>query len=466
MTYKELSLKDVEVMLKKHNEFFECKETKSIEFRIRQLKLLKVGIKKYENEIYEALNLDLGKNEFESYATEIGFILSSIEYSIKNLKKWSKCKKVKTPMYLLPSKGYIMYEPYGTVLIMGPYNYPFQLLIEPLIGAISAGNCAVLKPSELSPNVSKVVSKIISETYNENYITCIEGGIETNTALINSKFDYIFFTGSVNVGKIVMKAAAENLIPITLELGGKSPVIVDKSTNVKVVAKRIIWGKTLNAGQTCVAPDYVLAENSIKDSLIEEMKKVIQEFYGMDAEKSIDFGRIINEKHFERINNIVHSDKEFIVYGGKTNDKINYIEPTLIDITSCDCACMKEEIFGPVLPIIGYSDLDEAIKEIKRFPKPLAMYVFTNDKVVEKKILNEISSGGVCVNDVITHLVNPNLPFGGVGNSGMGSYHGYNSFLTFSHEKSVLKKSDKADIALLFPPYNKRKLDIIKKFMK
>ncbi|NFG57887.1 aldehyde dehydrogenase [Clostridium botulinum] len=466
MTYKELALKNIDDILKKHNEFFECGETKSIEFRIKQLNLLKSAIKRYENNIYKALNLDLGKNEFESYATEIGFILSSIEYSIKNLKRWSKCKKVKTPIYLLPSKSFKMYEPYGTVLIMGPYNYPFQLLFEPLIGAISAGNCAIIKPSELSPNVSKVISKMIFEIFNENYIRCIEGGIETNTSLINSNFDYIFFTGSINVGKIVMRAAADNLIPVTLELGGKSPVIIDESANIKVVAKRIIWGKTLNAGQTCVAPDYVLVHASVKDRLIKEMKKAIQEFYGTDPEKSTDFGRIINEKHFKRIKNIIDNDKEFIVYGGKTNYKTNYIEPTIMDITSFECACMQEEIFGPILPVISYNELNEVIRKTKKLPKPLALYVFTNNKSIENKVLSEISSGGACVNDVITHLVNPNLPFGGVGSSGIGSYHGYNSFLTFSHEKSVLKKSDKLDVTLLFPPYNKRKLNIIKKFMK
>ncbi|MBY6837990.1 aldehyde dehydrogenase [Clostridium botulinum] len=466
MTYKELGLKDVDYILKKHNEFFECGETKNIKFRIKQLNLLKNGIKRYENNIYKALNLDLGKNEFESYATEIGFILSSIEYSIKNLKRWSKCKKVKTPIYLLPSKSFKMYEPYGTVLIMGPYNYPFQLLFEPLIGAISAGNCAIIKPSELSPNVSKVISKMIFEIFNENYIRCIEGGIETNTSLINSNFDYIFFTGSINVGKIVMRAAADNLIPVTLELGGKSPVIIDESANIKVVAKRIIWGKTLNAGQTCVAPDYVLVHASVKDRLIKEMKKAIQEFYGTDPEKSTDFGRIINEKHFKRIKNIIDNDKEFIVYGGKTNYKTNYIEPTIMDITSFECACMQEEIFGPILPVISYNELNEVIRKTKKLPKPLALYVFTNNKSIENKVLSEISSGGACVNNVITHLVNPNLPFGGVGSSGIGSYHGYNSFLTFSHEKSVLKKSDKLDVTLLFPPYNKRKLNIIKKFMK
>ncbi|MBN1035321.1 aldehyde dehydrogenase [Clostridium botulinum] len=466
MTYKELALKNIDDILKKHNEFFECGETKSIEFRIKQLNLLKSAIKRYENNIYKALNLDLGKNEFESYATEIGFILSSIEYSIKNLKRWSKCKKVKTPIYLLPSKSFMMHEPYGTVLIMGPYNYPFQLLFEPLIGAISAGNCAVIKPSELSSNVSKVISKMIFETFNENYIRCIEGGIETNTALINSNFDYIFFTGSINVGKIVMRAAADNLIPVTLELGGKSPVIIDESANIKVVAKRIIWGKTLNAGQTCVAPDYVLVHASVKDKLIKEMKKAIQEFYGTNPEKSTDFGRIINEKHFKRIKNIIDNDKEFIVYGGKTNYKTNYIEPTIMDITSFECACMQEEIFGPILPVISYNELNEVIRKTKKLPKPLALYVFTNNKSTENKVLSEISSGGACVNDVITHLVNPNLPFSGVGSSGIGSYHGYNSFLTFSHEKSVLKKSDKLDVTLLFPPYNKRKLNIIKKFMK
>lgn len=457
---------NIQEILKDLNDFFYENKTDNIEFRIKQLKLLKKGINEYKDSIYKALYLDLGKSEFESYVTEVGFVLYSIDNAIKNLKYWIKKKKVSTPMFLLPSKSYIMHEPYGTVLIIGPYNYPFQLIFEPLIGAISAGNCVIIKPSELSPNISKVINKLICENFDKNYIVCIEGGIEINTLLINSNVDYIFFTGSTSIGKVIMKAAAENLTPITLELGGKSPVIVDKSANIKIAAKRIMWGKTLNAGQTCVAPDYVLVHESIKHKLIDEMIKYVQEFYGVSEEISPDFGRIINQRHFNRLKKIIDKDRKFIIYGGKYNKEIKYIQPTIICGESFELASMEEEIFGPILPVISYSQLSEIIKHLKRLPKSLSMYIFTENIKIENKLLREISSGGVCINDVITHLANPNLPFGGVGNSGIGSYHGYNSFLTFSHEKSILKKSTKLDIKLLFPPYNNGKLNLIKKFMK
>lgn len=466
MINSELELQDVQKILEEHNNFFYTGKTLSIDFRIEQLNKLREGIKKYEIEITEALRNDLGKHEFESYTTEIGFVLISIKEAIKNLKKWTKIKKVKTPVYLFPAKGFIMSEPYGTVLIIGPYNYPFQLLIEPLIGAISAGNCAVLKPSEISQNVTAVIKRIISDIFDKKYIRCVEGTIETNTSLINSKFDYIFFTGSVGVGKVVMEGAAKNLIPVTLELGGKSPVIVDETANIKVAAQRIIWGKMINAGQTCIAPDYLIVHESIKNTLIEEMKKVIKEFFQENLRKSKDFGRIINERHFNRIKSIIEEDKEGIVYGGYTNKNEKYIELTLIEVSSWNCACMSEEIFGPILPILTYTHLDKAINKIRNMPKPLALYLFTSNKKIEQKILMEISSGGVCINDTITHVANPNLPFGGVGNAGIGSYHGEQSFITFSHKKSVLKKTNKINLTILFPPYDKKKLKLIKKIMK
>lgn len=465
MKNEEITQNDVEEILNAHNRFYDNQKTRSIDFRIEQLKILRNGIEKYQSKILEALYKDLGKSEFESYTTEIGFILSSIRYAIKNLKRWAKPKKVKTPIYLFPSKSYIISEPYGTALIIGPYNYPFQLLIEPLVGAIAAGNCIVLKPSENVPNVSRIITEMISTIFNKNYIRCVEGGIETNSSLINGKFDYIFFTGSVSVGKIVMESAAKNLVPVTLELGGKSPVIVDESADIKIAARRIIWGKTLNAGQTCVAPDYLLVHESVKKELIKELKNSIQEFYEEDVLKSKDFGRIVNKKHFNRLNNIIEAEKENIIHGGKSNEDERFIEPTLIETSSWNCASMADELFGPILPIITYNNLDSVINDIKNLPKPLALYLFTTNKKVEEKVLREISSGGVCINDTISHLISPELPFGGVGNSGIGSYHGEYSFITFSHKRSVVSKSNKINLTMLFPPYSEKNLKLIKMFL-
>ncbi|HCO74144.1 MAG TPA: aldehyde dehydrogenase, partial [Clostridium sp.] len=331
MRFMELSSIDVDKILEDHYKFFESKKSRNIDFRINQLRSLKSAIKKYEYKIYEALYKDLGKCEFESYTTEVGFVLSSISHTIKNLKKWAKKEKVKTPLYLFPAKSFVISEPYGTVLIIGPYNYPFQLLIEPLVGALAAGNCVVLKPSENVPNLSRVITEMITETFPKEYIRSVEGGIETNTSLINGTFDYIFFTGSAQVGKIIMEAAARNLVPVTLELGGKSPVIVDESADIRVAAKRIIWGKTINVGQTCVAPDYVVVNNKVKDELIKELKLQIQSFYGKDAMESKDYGRIVNDRHFIRLKNILDKEADKIIYGGKVNREKRYIEPTLID---------------------------------------------------------------------------------------------------------------------------------------
>ena len=466
MDIKEFSIEDVESILQKQKKYFESQVTKNLDFRINMLKRLKGGIKIYEGEILKSLKTDLGKHENEAYMSEVGFVYASINHMIKNLKKWAKPQKRPAPFYLMPSKSYIVNEPYGSVLIIGPYNYPFQLLIEPLIGAIAAGNTAVLKPSEMAPNVSKVVRKIIEDIFNQEYIACIEGGIETNISLLKSKFDYIFFTGSANVGKIVMKEAAENLIPVTLELGGKSPVIIDASANIKEAARRIIWGKTMNAGQTCVAPDYVLVDKSVKDELIKYMIDTLKEFFGDDIEQSDSFGRIINDRHFRRIKNMIEKDKEGIVFGGHFNEEKKYIEPTLIEISSLQAATMQEEIFGPVLPIMTYENLDSVIKIIRNNPKPLALYLFTTDRNIERKVLNEVSSGNACINDTITHLVNPYIPFGGVGNSGIGSYHGKDSFETFSHRKGILKKPAGMGNSLLYPAFTENQLKIIKKIFK
>ncbi|MHC1681737.1 MAG: aldehyde dehydrogenase [Clostridiaceae bacterium] len=451
--------------LKAHKAYFNTGETRDIDFRIAQLKKLKMAIKKYENEILDALYKDLGKSEFEGYATEIGFTLNSISYMVKNLKKWAKVKKVRTSLYQFPSKGYIFHEPYGTVLIIGPFNYPFQLLIEPLIGAMAAGNCVILKPSEVTENITKLMKKIIEETFDSKYIRVIEGEKEVNSELINSPLDYIFFTGSVNVGKIVMEAASKNLVPVTLELGGKSPAIVDKSANLDVIVDRLLFGKFVNVGQTCVAPDYVLVNKEIKEKLIERIKVVINNFYGKDIIESKDYGRIASERYFDRLVNLIECDREKIVFGGNYNKEKLFIEPTVLSDVSYKDKVMEEEIFGPILPILEYEDLDDTIEELKRHHKPLALYIFTESKEVEKKVLNNLSFGGGCVNDTISHVAETYLPFGGVGNSGIGAYHGKASFQVFSHKKSVLKKSTRFNIKLIFPPYG-NKVSLVRKFFK
>jgi len=452
-------------MLNEHKKYFNTGETRNIDYRISALKKLKNSLKKYEKEIINALYRDLGKSEFEAYGTEIGFVLDSIGNFIKNSRKWAKTRRVKTPLHQFSSKGYIMYEPHGTVLIIGPFNYPFQLLIEPLVGAIASGNCAILKPSESTPIVSRLVKKIIEETFEEKYIRVIEGEKETTLTLINLTFDYIFFTGSVPVGRIVMKAAAENLVPVTLELGGKSPVIVDKTANLEVAAKRILWGKLINAGQTCIAPDYILVHKDVIKSFIEKLKSRVVSFYGEDASKSIDYGRIVNSRQFERLDAIIQKDKNKIIYGGYSNPDTLYIEPTIIDKVNWQDAVMQDEIFGPIMPILEYEDLEEVIEMINDRPKPLSLYVFTEDKNVEVAVLSRISFGGGCVNDTISHVASSNMPFGGVGNSGMGAYHGKDSFETFSHRKSILKKSTFIDIKLIFPPYGNR-AKLIRKILK
>lgn len=446
--------------------YFKTHKTLSIDFRIAQLKKLKRAIIKYEPLLFDALKTDLNKSRFEAYETEIGFSLKSLSDAIKQLKSWSEDKPVRTPYYIMPAKSRTIYEPYGIVLIMSPFNYPFQLLIEPLIGAVSAGNCAILKPSELAPCTSGVISKMISECFSSHYVKCIEGGIETNKILLDLSFDYIFFTGSINVGKIVMAAAAKNLTPVTLELGGKSPVIVDESANLKWAAKRIIWGKTINAGQTCIAPDYAIVHESIKDMLIEEMKKCIVEFYGTDPLSSQYYGRIVNSKHFNRLNDILKADKDFIIYGGKAIENEKYIEPSLMLINSTECACMQEEIFGPILPILTYSDFFEIETIIDKMPTPLALYIFSRSSKKKQALTRLIRAGGVCINDTIEHIATPYLSFGGIKTSGMGAYHGRESFITFSHKKSVLERYDFFDIPFLTPPYSETGLRLLKKILK
>lgn len=445
--------------------FFNTQQTKDISFRKEQLKKLSKAIKSYESDILEALYTDLGKNKVEAYATEIGITLKSIKNARKELKNWTKTKNVDTPLYLFPTKSYIKKEPYGTVLIIAPFNYPFQLVFEPLIGAIAAGNTAIIKPSELTPNVARVIKRLINETFDANYIEVIEGGIEETQTLIHLPFDYVFFTGSENVGKIVYQAASENLVPVTLEMGGKSPVIVDETANIKVASERICFGKFTNAGQTCVAPDYILVHESVKDDLITALSKTLREFYGQNIQQSPDYGRIVNLKHYHRLTSLLNSEQMNIVFGGHSDEDERYIEPTLVDHVTSDSAIMQEEIFGPILPILTYQSLDEAIAFIHQRPKPLSLYLFSEDENATQRVINELSFGGGAINDTLMHLANPKLPFGGVGASGMGRYHGKYSFDTFTHEKSYIFKSTRLESGVHLPPY-KGKFKYIKAFFK
>ncbi|HBC7388384.1 TPA: aldehyde dehydrogenase [Staphylococcus aureus] len=445
--------------------FFNTQQTKDISFRKEQLKKLSKAIKSYESDILEALYTDLGKNKVEAYATEIGITLKSIKNARKELKNWTKTKNVDTPLYLFPTKSYIKKEPYGTVLIIAPFNYPFQLVFEPLIGAIAAGNTAIIKPSELTPNVARLIKRLINETFDANYIEVIEGGIEETQTLIHLPFDYVFFTGSENVGKIVYQAASENLVPVTLEMGGKSPVIVDETANIKVASERICFGKFTNAGQTCVAPDYILVHESVKDDLITALSKTLREFYGQNIQQSPDYGRIVNLKHYHRLTSLLNSAQMNIVFGGHSDEDERYIEPTLLDHVTNDSAIMQEEIFGPILPILTYQSLDEAIAFIHQRPKPLSLYLFSEDENATQRVINELSFGGGAINDTLMHLANPKLPFGGVGASGMGRYHGKYSFDTFTHEKSYIFKSTRLESGVHLPPY-KGKFKYIKAFFK
>lgn len=454
-----------ENILEKQREYLSNIGTISVDKRIDNLKKLKNVIKKYEDEIIDALNKDLGKHIFEAYSNEVGFVYGSIDFAIKNLKSWTKVRKVKNDAAQLPGKSYIYKSAYGAVLIIGPYNYPFQLTIEPLIGAIAGGNTVILKPSEYATATEVMVEKIIKETFAEEYIAVIAGDYKVNSELLDLQFDYIFFTGSVNVGKIVMEKASKHLTPVTLELGGKSPVIVDNTANLKISAKRILWGKLTNAGQTCVAPDYVLAHEHIYEELIDEFKNIINEFYGQDIKSNKEFGRIINERHMNRLNNILEQDKEKIAVGGDVDFDQRYISPTILRDVTLNDSVMSDEIFGPILPVIKYKDMEDLKYYISKHKNPLALYVFSEDEYFCEDVITRFSFGGGCVNDTISHVASVHLPFGGVGTSGMGNYHGKASFDTFTHTKSIVKKSTKIDLKLVFPPY-KEKVNLIKKVMK
>lgn len=438
--------------------------TRSVEFRLRQLERLKTAIARYETRILEALQRDLRKPELEGYSTEVGYAYDSIGYVMKRLKQWAKPERVRTPLTHIGSSSYIYREPYGSALIIGPFNYPFLLVIDPLIGAISAGNAAIVKPSEYTPHVSGVLAEMLGEYFHPEYIRVMEGGQEVTSALIHAPLDFIFFTGSIQVGKIVMTAAAEHLVPVVLELGGKSPCIVDREADLELAAQRIVWGRFLNTGQTCVAPDYVLVHESVKAELIARMKTQITAFYGDDPQQSPDYGRIVSERHWNRLMGLLDSSK--VAVGGTGEREDLYLAPTIMENVSWEDQVMQEEIFGPILPVLDYQDLDATLRNIGERPKPLALYVFTSNSGTERKVMESVSFGGGCINDTVMHLVSPYLPFGGVGSSGMGAYHGRYSFETFSHRKSVLKKSTRINLSFIYPPYTAGKLKLIRRFMK
>ncbi len=447
----------------KQRELFRSGLTRPIKFRLEQLESLRQGILKYECDIIEALKLDLNKPEYEAYTTEVGIVLHSISHISKNLEKWAKVKVVKTPIQLAPAKSTIKYEPLGVVLIVAPFNYPFQLLIEPLLGAIAAGNTAVLKPSEYTSHTEAVIMRLISECFSADYIKVITGGRDVSEALFKAPFDHIFFTGSVQTGKAVMMAAAENLTPITLELGGKSPTIVHKDADIKMAALRITWGKFMNAGQICVAPDYVYVHRDVEHLFIDEVLKCIHSFYGAFPVKSPDYCRIVNDKHFNRIVSLIDHDK--VVIGGQYDLEQKYIAPTVMKNVTWDDAVMQDEIFGPIMPILVYDSIETVIDTIAQKPKPLALYVFSESESLQEYLMDQIPFGGGCINDTVLHVASPYLPFGGTGNSGMGAYHGETSFKTFSHQKSILKKSSVFELKVLYPPY-KNNIQWIRKIFK
>lgn len=454
--------KNVHYVINQMRDYYHLQHTKDISFRIKALKKLYANILTYENDILNALYVDLHKSDFESYSTEIGLILKEIKYHIKHLKSWQRTKKKSTPFLFFPSKSKIIQEPYGVVLIISPWNYPFQLMINPLIGAISAGNCVVLKTSPSAPATANVLDKLILSTFDKSYVSIFHGDKEMNQLLLQERFDYIFFTGSPKVGKVVMEAASHFLTPITLELGGKSPCIVDSVVDIDIAARRIIWGKTINSGQTCIAPDYLWVHKNMKESLIQSLKRAVDEMYGMNPQDSPDYPRIITDQAMERL--ISYLQEGTILMGGDYDINNRYIQPTVIEVNNDSSILLNEEIFGPIFPLLVFDDISEIINKLASKEKPLALYFFSKNKENINRVLRQTSSGGVCVNDTIIHVANHKLPFGGVGNSGMGAYHGKYSFKTFSHSKAVVESTFALDIKLKYPPY-KNKFKRFKKFL-
>ncbi len=456
--------REIDIILEEQKKFFQSGRTFSVEFRTEMLKKLLFAIKKYEEEITRSLSKDLGKSDFEGYMCEVGLAEAEISYMIKNVKRLASEKRVRTPLANFPAKSYKKPVPYGNVLIMSPWNYPFLLSIDPLADAIAAGNTAIVKPSAYSPETSGIIKKILEEIYPKEYVAVITGGRKENSALLEKKFDFIFFTGSSSVGKTVLRNAAENLTPAVLELGGKSPCIVDSKAKISLAAKRIVFGKYLNCGQTCVAPDFILCHKSVKNEFIAAVKKEILSQFGKEPLKNPDYGKIINQKHFERILGLMDTEK--IVFGGAFEPENLRIEPTVMDNISFDDPVMQEEIFGPVMPIMTFENREEIYPMLKDLPKPLAFYVFTEDKKFAKEITEKLPFGGGCINDVIIHLATSEMGFGGVGESGMGSYHGEAGFNAFSHTKSIVDRKTWMDVPVRYQPYMRSMKKFIGFFLK
>jgi len=451
---------DIPKIVNQQKKFFNSNSTKQVSLRIETLKKLKNLLKENEQELYTAIYTDFKKSEFETYLTELSLIYNELNDAIRNLKKWSKQKRVRTNLANFPAKSYIIPEPLGTVLVISAWNYPYQIALIPAISALAAGNTVVIKPSEIPNNTSIILAKIINSNFDSNYLTVIEGGVKTTTELLKEKWDKIFFTGSSKVGKIIYKAAAENLTPVTLELGGKSPTFVLADCNIKITAKRIVWAKFLNAGQTCIAPDYLLVEGKIKEQLLLALKKEIENAYQNNKEVKENYVQIVNEQNFNRLEQLIPTEK--IYHGGETNRENRSIAPTLLHNINFDDSIMQDEIFGPILPVISFNNLEDVITKIKEREKPLSLYVYSKNKKTIKKILHEISFGGGGINESLVHYSNPNLPFGGVGASGIGNYHAKAGFDTFTHYKSILHKTSWLEPNIKYTPFTEIKMRILK----
>ena len=455
---------EIDRILQKQRAFFAEGKTYEIRFRKAALKRLEASILAHEKEVCQALTEDLGKSETEGYMCEVGLTLAEIRGLYRNVKAYSKTKRVPVSMANFPAKGYLVQEPYGVTLVMSPWNYPFMLAMEPLAGAITAGNCCVVKPSAYAPATSAVIAAIVKECFPEGYVAVIEGGRQENQELLEQRFDYIFFTGSVSVGKLVMEKAAKHLTPVSLELGGKSPCIVDKSANIKLAAKRIVFGKYLNCGQTCVAPDYIYCHREVKDELLKQIQKQIRKQFGKSPLDNKNYGKIINEKHFNRIQSLIDPAK--VICGGNACPETLQIEPTVMDQVTFEDAVMQEEIFGPVMPVLTFDSIEEVIRKVNSMAHPLALYIFAQDKAICEKVTSECGFGGGCFNDVIIHLATSEMPFGGFGESGMGSYHGQKGFETFSHYKSIVDKKTWIDLPMRYQPYRRIYDKLIHIFLK
>lgn len=455
---------DISGIVKKQKKYFASGATRDVRRRIDILKRLQQAIGASEKQLCEALGKDLGKSASESYMCEVGLTLSELQYQISHLKRWSKPRRRGTDLTNFHGKSFSLREPYGCVLVMSPWNYPFLLCMEPMIGAVAAGNCCVLKPSAYSPATSAAVKTLVKKVFPEEYVAVVEGGRAENSALLDEKFDYIFFTGGMTVGRLVMEKAAAHLTPVTLELGGKSPCIVDKTANLKLAAARLAFGKYLNCGQTCVAPDYLLIHRTVKEEFLKLFTETVERMYGKNPLENPDYGKIINKKHFDRLKGLM--DREKLIFGGGMNSDTLQIAPAVMDNISRRDAVMQEEIFGPILPVIPFDDLDQAFDFVSEGEKPLAAYLFTRSKEAQRQFLTRLSFGGGCINDTILHLATSRMGFGGVGGSGMGSYHGRKSFETFTHEKNILKKYNWIDMPLRYQPYSGTKDRLIHLFLK